>query len=406
MSGYQFIGKATPTMQKQINTSLVYHYIYSHNLCHRAVIAKDLNLSAPAVSRAVEFLLERGDIFESGKVQLENGKRVVQLQFNADKGYVIGIDLLRSPLKLVIANFSGNIVTRHTGFDMNRDDDITEDLIKEIEILIDKFEKGGFKRERLTSIGVGIPATVDSKSHIVIGAQRYDYLLGKNYVESLEKAFSMPTYVDNVANMAVLAERIRGVSKGKKDIVFFEISTGVGLGLILNGMLYPGSFGAAGEVGYAPQCAEHLNPSSDSLGHLERTISIEGLAMQALKSGIGNSSDSLLEIVATLFTLAHQNRDTALKLIHQFLQHLIILCSNFILVLNPEQVVLGGSITEMPHIKELVLDPLTQKLDEILPFEVPQFILSSLGDDSGVIGAVETALNSMRSELYPYRFEH
>ena len=152
MSGYQFIGKATPTMQKQINTSLVYHYIYSHNLCHRAVIAKDLNLSAPAVSRAVEFLLERGDIFESGKVQLENGKRVVQLQFNADKGYVIGIDLLRSPLKLVIANFSGNIVTRHTGFDMNRDDDITEDLIKEIEILIDKFEKGGFKRERLTSM--------------------------------------------------------------------------------------------------------------------------------------------------------------------------------------------------------------------------------------------------------------
>ena len=58
MSGYQFIGKATPTMQKQINTSLVYHYIYEHDLCHRAIIAKDLNLSAPAVSRAVETLLE------------------------------------------------------------------------------------------------------------------------------------------------------------------------------------------------------------------------------------------------------------------------------------------------------------------------------------------------------------
>jgi predicted NBD/HSP70 family sugar kinase len=405
MPGYQFIGKATPTMQKQINTSLVYHYIYEHDLCHRAIIAKDLNLSAPAVSRAVETLLERQDILEKSKVQLKNGKKVSQLQFNAEKGYVIGIDLLRSPLKLVIADYTGKIVKRHTGFDMNREDDITKDLIVETRKLIDSFVADGIPKKKITAVGVGVPATIDSTTGVVLGTQRYDYLLGQNYGETIEAAFKLPTFVDNVTNMSALAERRRGVSKGKKDSVFVEISTGIGLGLIMNGTIYPGSFGAAGEIGYTPLSLEHLKEPSGPLGYLERTFSMQGLASRAQLCGIGLGCDSPLTVVAETFSLAHEGNADALNICNDFLQHLLILCSNVILILNPDQVVVGGSIAEMPHIDELVLAPLAQQLRAILPFDLPQIVLSSLGDDSGVIGAVEMALNRLKSAQYPYRTE-
>lgn len=75
------------------------------------------------------------------------------------------------------------------------------------------------------------------------------------------------------------------------------------------------------------------------------------------------------------------------------------------MILNPDQVVLGGSIAEMPYIDELILAPLAEQLRDILPFDLPQIVLSSLGDDSGVIGAVEMALNRLKSAQYPYRAE-
>lgn len=405
MSGYQFMSKATPMMQKQINTSLVYHYIYEHALCHRAIIAKDLHLSAPAISRAVEILLERQDILEKGKVQLKNGKKVTQLQFNAEKAYVIGIDLLRSPLKLVIADYTGKIVVRRRGFDMDRSDDITQNLIDETKKLMKDFEEKGLLIEKITAVGIGVPATIDSTTGEVLGTQRYDYLLGKNYKESIEAAFKLPTFVDNVTNMSALAERRRGVSKGKQNFVFVEISTGIGLGLIMNGTIYPGSFGAAGEVGYTPLSLDYIQEPSVPLGYLERTISMQGLAHRAEKYGIGLHADNMLSIVAEVFSLAHEGHPEATKICSDVLQHLLILCSNIILILNPEQVVIGGSIAEMPFIEELLIIPLTKQLESIVPFALPQIVLSSLGDDSGVIGAVEMALNKEISAQYPYRAE-
>ena len=74
-------------------------------------------------------------------------------------------------------------------------------------------------------------------------------------------------------------------------------------------------------------------------------------------------------------------------------------------MLNPDQVVIGGSIVAMPFVEELLVRKLEDALGEIVPFEMPEIVLSSLGDDSGVIGAVEMALGRLKSATYPYLFE-
>ena len=402
-------------MQKQINTSLVYHYISEHSPCHRAIIAKDLNLSAPAVSRAVDTLLERNDIIEMKKSQLENGKKVLQLQFNACKGFVIGIDLLRNPFKMVVADFSGKVIKRWTGFSLDRATDITDDLIREIAQMIESFESpaasgysqdnGSTSRQLIRAIGIGVPATVDKQTGIVLGTQRYDFLLGMNYSESISKAFGLPTFVDNITNMSAIAERRLGVSKKMDYSVFFELSEGVGLGLFINGHLFSGSFGAAGEVGYTPTSLEHLGDKAGSLGYLERTIAMEGVAKSVKEAGLVDPTLSTLETNRRLYSLAYDGDTSAMKICDRILKNLVVLCSNIILILNPQQVVIGGSIVEMPYIEPLLLDPLQQQLRDIIPFELPPILKSTLGDDSGVLGAVEMAIENLIAERYPYRFE-
>jgi glucokinase len=406
MSNYQFIGRATPSVQKQINTSLVYHYICEHSLCHRAAIAKELNLSAPAVSRAVDVLLERKDILETDKYQLENGKKVTQLKFNAKKEYVIGIDLLRNPMKMVISDFSGEIVKRWEGFELNREEDIIDDLIAESHTLINTFcEEQKVDKKHIAAIGIGVPATIDSETGVVLGTQRYDYLLGKNYGKRMEEEFHLPTFVDNITNMSAIAERKRGVSKGKQNFVFLEVSTGIGLGIIINGLHYPGSFGAAGEIGYTPLTLEHLQEKYAPLGYLERTISMQSIAEKAKEMGLCKECDSVLSSVANVFYLAKEGNSAAKEIFVNLFNHILVLCSNVILMLNPDQVVLGGSIAAMPYVEDLIVKELKIRLGGIIPFEVPEIILSSLGDDSGVIGAVEMALYRLKSAIYPYRFE-
>lgn len=416
MTGYQFIGKATPAVQKQINTSLVYHYISEHSPCHRAMIAKELNLSAPAVSRAVDMLLERNDIIEMKKSQLENGKKVTQLQFNACKCHVIGIDLLRNPCRLVLADFSGKILKRWTGFSLDRETDITSDLIEETKNMMDSLDlplempcqpgtEGEVLPGPIKAIGIGIPATVDMQTGVVLGTQRYDFMLGKNYGKSMSEAFGLPTYVDNITNMSAIAERRLGASKGIDHSVFFELSEGIGLGLFIQGRLFSGSFGAAGEIGYTPTSLEHLGFKSGSLGFLERTIAMEGIAQSAKTAGVVDSTLSTSESNYQLCTLAYEGNVKASVIIEGVLKNLVVLCANIILILNPQQIVFGGSFMEMPHIDSLLMEPLRQQLKDIVPFELPPILLSRLGDESGIMGAVEMAIDRLKAEWYPYRFD-
>lgn len=379
------------------------------------MIAKDLNLSAPAVSRAVDVLLERADIYELKKVQLENGKKVVPLQFNTCKGFVIGIDLLRNPCRMVIADFSGKLVKQWSGFSMDRETDITEELIETTKKMVsafieelkadpEKYHCVESSRDLIKAIGIGVPATVDKNTGVVLGTQRYDYMLGKNYGERMSEAFGLPAFVDNITNMSAIAERKLGVSRNLDHSVFFELSAGVGLGIYIHGRLYPGSFGAAGEIGYTPTSIEHLHDERfGHLGVLERMIAMDGIAAQAKVMNIVDASLPTMEANHQLFELAYQGDERALTIRNVILQNLVVLCSNIILILNPEQVVIGGTMVELPHMEALLLKPLQKELQEIIPFDIPPVVISVLGDNSGVHGAVEMTLERLKSEWYPYR---
>lgn len=410
MTNYCFMGKATPTVQKRINRSLIFHYILEHSPCHRAMIAKDLRLSAPAVSRAVESLLKRKDIIETQKTQLKNGKRAAQLAFNAVKGFVLGIDLLRSPMQMIIADLAGHIVCRKSGFSMDRETDITNDLKSEIEQIINVFLASyndvPVNSASIKVISIGIPATINKETGVISGTQRYDYMLGHNYAETLSRELHIPVIMENVTNLAATAERRRGRSHGKSHSVFFEISEGVGLGIFINGQLFTGVSGAAGEIGYSPISRENLHTrKKNGLGFLEQAISMHGIAEKAVEAGLTERKEKSEESVAAVFSLAKKGDPRAYDIVSSILENLILVCTHITLLLNPEQIIIGGTLAGVPYLDELLLTPLRDKLYNLIPFPCPEIELSALGEDSGLIGAVQAGIEYLIVSAYPYRMD-
>ena len=228
-----------------MNISLVFHLIREQGPLYRAQIAKELQLSAPAVSRAVGNLLAAGYVIETKKARTKAGKFVAPVTANADLGYVIGIDLMKEPIRVALFNFRCEIMTEHDSFKMSETADLKRELIKEIRCVVHM----GHPDTDLKAICVGIPAVVNA-SGLATNAILYDNLKGKNLKESLEKEFNVPVYAENVANLAALAEGEYGAGKEANSFVCITIGNGIGAGVIIDRNLYRGARGFTGEIGF------------------------------------------------------------------------------------------------------------------------------------------------------------
>ena len=106
---------ANANLQNRINTSIIFNYLRDHGFAYRAQIARDLGISAPAVSRAIEKLRRDEYVIESERMPVDNGKRAAHISINAGHGYVLGIDLMTDPVEIAVSDFSGTILYTHLG---------------------------------------------------------------------------------------------------------------------------------------------------------------------------------------------------------------------------------------------------------------------------------------------------
>ena len=103
---------ANANLQNKINISVIFNYLRDHGPGYRAKISRDLQISAPAVSRAVENLKNKGFVIESEKLQTESGKKAAHLYINAAYGYIIGVDLIKKHISIAIADFNNTILKK------------------------------------------------------------------------------------------------------------------------------------------------------------------------------------------------------------------------------------------------------------------------------------------------------
>ncbi len=395
---------ANALMQNRINISIIFNYLRDRGIAYRAQIARDLGISAPAVSRAIERLLKDEYVIESERVQVGTGKKAAQISVNSGRGYIVGVDTLADPIKIAISDFAGILQQQSVAAPFDGSSAFCDHLIASIRSAIADFAREASEAAlNLLAIGIGVPAVVDPQTGAILNASLYESLSTTNLPESLRHAFDVPIYIENISNLAAIGEWKRGTGRDTRNMVFIEVGNGIGAGIILDGSLHRGPQGTAGEIGFFITEPSGLGFDSSRGGYLERRASLSALgAPEPGPAGRGPVTGSLASAKA-LFEAAGKGGDEALGIIGKAVGHLAIATVNLMILLNPELVVIGGAACEIKGAETLMLRPLIEEVERSYPFPPATVKLSSLGSKASLFGAVQFALDSLVVHAYPYR---
>jgi glucokinase len=298
--------------------------------------------------------------------------------------HVVALDLGGSKLAIGRVDGRGRILRRAEHATETRSEDA---LVAQLEAAIAELAGDG-----PAALGVGIPSLVDQRTGVA-GASVNVPLAGLPLRTRLEERFGVPVALENDANGAAVAEHRLGAGRGTRHMILLTIGTGIGGGLVLNGELYRGAIGAAGELGHVtvaldgPPCQGFC----PGLGHLEVVAS--GTAAERLAAEVAaRRPESALarepELDGrALVRLAERGDAEAREVIETIGRRLGAGVAGFVNVFNPEAVVIGGGFAAAD---DLLLDPVRAVVaEQALPIarDGVRIVPAELGPDAGLVGA-------------------
>lgn len=388
-----------PSHLRQVNSRVLLRLLRQHSPCSKADLVRLSGLSAPTVSSAVSYL-ESLDLVENlGDGESSGGRPPEMLRFNANRGYVAGVDIGGTRLRMVLADLNGNIATQWaTQFtDRQRTPRAVCTLIHES--LKTMCEDASTSIKKVLQLTVGAPGVTNVDSGTVLSAPNLRDWNDVPLRAMLERETCIPTTVENDTNLAAVGEHWRGSAAGIEDFLFIALGTGVGAGIFLRGRLHHGANWSAGEIGYAAVNGHSRQPLQvRSTGHMERAIG--GLGIEAewrrlLGRERGSNCNELAKLRATeIFDLAVDGDRLASQVVQYAAQILADCITDMSLTLDPEVVILGGGVGSHPELCRV-----TEKLLARNEFAKPQVRSSSLGTQAQLHGAIYLSLTASEARL-------
>src|SRR5947209_8690162 len=387
----------TPSLLRAINERTLLEYLRGHQPTSRAQLARATGLSKPTVSQALANLENAGIVRVVGQSIASKGGRIAILyEPNPDAGYVVGVDVGRGWVRAAVANLACQIIARNN---IINDAQNASELVALISRLArNVVAEAGLSWSQVVHAVIGTPGVFDEQSKRVLFASNLPDWGRHGLVTELQAAFGLSLSVENDANLAALGERSFGWGSSASTFVYITIGTGVGMGIVINGALYRGARGAAGEIGFLPfgldEVLEETGKISESyLGMFEEATAAEAIVRQAQKLGLPASLSP-----RQIFDAAKQGDSKALAVVEQEGQRLALAIAVITAVLDPELIVVGGGIGQRG---ELLLPPLERRLQQLTPLR-PRIVASKLGDDSVLLGSIATALEVAHNLVFQH----
>ena len=209
-------------------------------------------------------------------------------------------------------------------------------------------------------------------------------------LEALRDQLGPRFVVENDVKLATLGEQAHGQGKGISNFALVSIGTGIGMGIVIDGRLYRGSRGAAGEIGYLP--LGEPEGKATSRGWLESVAAADGVVANARRLGVKGPLTA-----KQLFEAAREGDATAKEVVRVEAEHLARAVAAVTSVIDPELVILGGGIGGNG---DLLIKPIEKRLRALLRVPAPRIVVSALGDDAVVLGALATALATAREHVF------
>jgi glucokinase len=359
-----------------------------HGPISRADLVHHAELSAPTVCAVVEDLVDRRGLLRNvGKGASSGGRRPLMIDFNAEYGYVAGVDIGSRSLRFALADLRGKVVHRREERTPTASrESILERITGGIRDLFTESKRDPLK---LFAVGAGAPGMTDVTKGRVIRAVNLKDWTDVPLRDVLQDTFDVPAIVDNDVNMAALGEQWVGCAKNCKNFVFIALGAGVGAGIVIDGRLHRGSHWYAGEISHMHLDYRRWQIDYGEQGFLESLAGAEAIARRGNRLRGGTSrSVPFADGAAQVFDAARTGDPRAEAVVQQVAIYLGTALANIAAVLDPSLIVFGGGIS---HVGDQLLDPVREVASRIVP-NTPEIRLTTVGDDVPVFGSLFSAM--------------
>lgn len=352
----------------------------------QAEIARTTGLSAATVSNIVRELKEAGTVEVTDTSA--GGRRARSVSLSGDAGIVIGVDFGHTHLRVAVGNLAHQVLAEEAE-PLDVDASWVEGFDR-AEALVGRLVAGiGVGRDKVIGVGLGVPGPIDVESGTLGSTAILPGWAGINPRRELSERLGVPVYVDNDANLGALGELVWGSGRGVKDLAYIKVASGVGAGLVINGQIYRGPGGTAGEIGHITLDESGPVCRCGNRGCLE-TFAAARYVLPLLQSSHG--PELTMERVVEL---ARGGDPGCRRVITDVGRHIGSGVASLCNLLNPSRVVLGGSLADAG---ELVLAPIRESVGRYaIPSAARQLsvLTGSLGGRAEVLGALALVLSEM-----------
>ena len=371
------------------NNRIILETIRLHGPMSRVGIARQTQLTAQTVTNITKKLFKAGLIVEDSRQQTGPGAPSILLRINENAAYSIGIDFDKDHLTVILVNFNGKICQKRTQDVHFPSPQEAIDLM--VKMVNDIIEKAGLDYDIIWGIGVGLPGPLaiseGSASKNIVNPEALPGWENVPMVRELESRLNLPVILENNASAAAIGEHWYGDGKMMKSFFYVYFGAGLGGGIVINGQLYSGYTGNAGELGYYPTPVFLENDKKYEHDHLGGYFNVP--LLQEKLRGMGYEASS----IADLADLHKNSNEVVIKWLDDATRNLIPLILAMEYMFDPEAIFFGG------RLPETMLRSMLDSIHEIMPkqriarkTERPKYKIASAGIDAAALGVASLPL--------------
>ncbi len=367
-----------------------------------ADLVTSTDFSRTKITTCIDSLLGKNILIANSATEYSGGRRSKTFSLNGQLGLVAGIDIGATSIDLGIADFSGRLLARYAEPASVQDGPIKV-LGRACTLLEKMLQENSLSIEKMSGIGIGVPGPVDFSVGTVVsppimpGWDRYPI------IQTVQQWFpSANVVVDNDVNVMALGEINQGAGREVDNLIFVKIGTGIGAGIICDGRIYRGSSGCAGDIGHIAVKKTGRLCHCGNTGCLESFAAGPAIAERCLLAAQDGKSPILMKHYDSngqilraedVGDAAREGDALAVEVIRECGQYVGDVLAGLVNFYNPDMIVIGGGVSNFGN---LLLSSIRQAvLGRSLPLATRnlQIVFSEIGADSGILGAVNLALD-------------
>jgi glucokinase-like ROK family protein len=367
----------------------------------KAQLADRLQVSRTTIGAEVGRLGELGLAIDAGPAASRGGRRSTLVDLSPDIRFA-GISIGATGLSVGVTD--GRLTTlaiAHRPSDIKQGPEAV--LKQALEVVREVMAEAGVTR--LSGAGVGVPGPVDFHRGVSVSPPIMPGWDGFPVRDAVARELGCPVVLDNDVNVLAIGEQHAGVARNARDFLFVKIGTGIGCGIVVDGELYRGVDGCAGDIGhirvddFGPTCA------CGNTGCLEAFAGGAALARDATAAARSGRSDALAALLAERGELTAadigvavgQGDPVAVQLIRDSGRRVGQVLASLVSFFNPGLIVIGGGVTALGHSLLAEIRGVTYRRSLPLATGSLPIVLSELGDEGGVIGAARMVSGAIYS---------